>query len=76
MTGADQAKRSREDEVGKDYIQIKWGIIGHGEAFEFNSFNVELTGLAGIVIGENKWVRRRPLTEMEKAGGGAEHFWR
>lgn len=33
VVGADEAKRSREDEVGKDWVQIKWGITGHGEAF-------------------------------------------
>lgn len=33
MVGADEAKRSREDEVGKHGVQIKWGITGHGEAF-------------------------------------------
>lgn len=50
MTGADQARRNREDKVGKDNVQIKWSIIGHGEAFKFNSLNVELTGLDGIVV--------------------------
>lgn len=40
-------QRSREDEVGKDWFQIKWGITGM--ARHFNSLNVELTGLDGIV---------------------------
>lgn len=29
-----------------------------------------------VLSGESRWVRRGPLTEMGKAGGGAEHVWR
>ena len=40
--------------MGIDWVQIRWGFIGDGEALGFNPLNVDLTRTQASQVGERR----------------------